>query len=169
MSLGRREFVAAGVLLVAGCGFQPLHTYEGRNGGGVEAALSAVRIDVIEDRSGQILRNFLIDRLSPQGPARYVLAVEISEGVGGELLSPDSLETRNVYTMTAKFTLNALGGRELASGSEASRARYDVVDEVTAAYAELSAERAARRRTARALADQIARRISFVLARAENQ
>ncbi|MCM0018613.1 MAG: hypothetical protein NBV67_01330, partial [Tagaea sp.] len=64
--------------ILAGCGFEPLHRATAR--GSAADSLAAIRIDPIADRSGQILRNYLLDRLSPRGtPARpdYVLRVRL--------------------------------------------------------------------------------------------
>ncbi|MCM0018644.1 MAG: hypothetical protein NBV67_01485, partial [Tagaea sp.] len=68
----------AAAFVLAGCGFEPLHRTTAR--GSAADSLAAIRIDPIADRSGQILRNYLLDRLSPRGtPARpdYVLRVRL--------------------------------------------------------------------------------------------
>lgn len=106
--------LAVAVLLLAGCGFQPLY---GARGGvaneGVEA-MAATRIALIPDRAGQALRNNLLDRLTPRGtPAspRYELAVSLSERLDRLGIALDDSATYGRLTVVARFTL-----REVASG-----------------------------------------------------
>jgi LPS-assembly lipoprotein len=78
MSLRANLFLIA-VLLLSACGFSPLYgTHSATEKAGVAASLDQVRIDNIPDRSGQYLRNALIDRFyrggTPADP-RYVLHV----------------------------------------------------------------------------------------------
>jgi LPS-assembly lipoprotein len=61
-------FLLAGSLLLSACGFEPLHAEQN----GVSTNLSSVRINIITDRSGQILHNHLRDLVHPQGlPSQY--------------------------------------------------------------------------------------------------
>lgn len=60
--------------VVAGCGFRPVHGRRGRGG----AALTSVDVAPIADRSGQLLRNALLDRLRPVDDAPHELVVTLS-------------------------------------------------------------------------------------------
>jgi LPS-assembly lipoprotein len=74
----RAALVAAAALLSMGaCGFEPLY---GKRADGTMVAdeLASVQVAVIADRSGQQLRNILLDRISRTGQPvdpRYQLAV----------------------------------------------------------------------------------------------
>ena len=78
------------LLNLAGCGFRPIYgsAANGLNGdggqesgqaGGVKAALAQVKIGLIPDRSGQQLRNHLLDLMNAGGePSRPVYRLDIS-------------------------------------------------------------------------------------------
>ena len=63
--------VIAGIAIVAvisGCGFEPLYQSGGDAlDGEVVSKLSDVKIEIIADREGQILRNHLLDKINYQG------------------------------------------------------------------------------------------------------
>jgi LPS-assembly lipoprotein len=62
--------------ILSGCGFKPLYGTAG--GRDIPAELAKVEILPISDRSGQILRNGLIDKMNPGGRptgAKYKLLV----------------------------------------------------------------------------------------------
>src|SRR5471032_3284963 len=68
------------ILAGTGCGFEPLMGQ--RNNLQVGDELAQIRVEMIADRSGQILRNYLLDDLTPrgvQGRERYSLRVTLSE------------------------------------------------------------------------------------------
>ncbi len=66
-------------MFLSGCGFQPLYKADPTD---IPKELHAVRIEVIADRPGQILRNHLIDTITPKGTnkaVQYILNVQITE------------------------------------------------------------------------------------------
>lgn len=72
-----RAFAAALCLFVAACGFEPMYGDKGDTATAVN--YSSVEIDNIPDRSGQYLRNQLIDRLYLDGrPSGTVYALKIA-------------------------------------------------------------------------------------------
>ena len=58
--------VIAVAILLAGCGFRPLYGTIGEDLP-VTTQLAQIRIAAIPDRIGQKLRNFLLDRINPEG------------------------------------------------------------------------------------------------------
>ena len=52
------------LLLLSACGFEPVY---GSKSGAMRSEFSAIEISVIPDRSGQVVRNHLIDRLHQRG------------------------------------------------------------------------------------------------------
>ncbi len=67
-------------LLVSGCGFHPL--YAPTEDMAMNDDLQHIQIDVIANRAGQKLRNFLMDTITPKGvqkPVKYRLKIALTE------------------------------------------------------------------------------------------
>lgn len=163
VSAGAIAVVAA--LALAGCGFRPL--YGGaREAGGPVRALAAIKVESIPDRLGRLVRNNLLDRLSPGGePAapRYRLKVVLETRKEGLAIRSDEIVTRFNFRLMADFELrDARTGSRLFDGRTRSFASYNVV---RSDYANLSAERDAESRTAREISDEIAVRLAVYLSR----
>ncbi|MGE5478746.1 MAG: LPS assembly lipoprotein LptE [Bacteroidales bacterium] len=92
-----------------GCGFQPIYA---RSGGATSSALAdqlaAVQVSAIEDRTGQQLRNNLVQALSPRGEpagARYRLDVRLSETPQSMAVSKDGNATIGRVNMMVSYDL----------------------------------------------------------------
>jgi LPS-assembly lipoprotein len=102
------------MVLVAGCGFEPLH---GRPEAGNQttSALSQISVPPIPERLGQLLRIELTNQLTPLGPPQkpaYVLNVSVSE-VRRELgVRKDATATRANLIITARFNLTNIQTNE---------------------------------------------------------
>ena len=162
----RRGLLAATVLAVAaamsGCGFEPLH---GQRSGASSAALGAIDVQLIADQPGQMLRNELLQQMQPRGqtPARYSLAVTLTESLANLGIRKDKVATRANLTLSASFTISELGGtKRVFSGSARSVNSYNIL---TSDFATLSAREDARRRGVNQLALEIRERISVWLIR----
>jgi LPS-assembly lipoprotein len=95
-----------GALLGAACGFEPLMGQ--RNNLQVSEEFSQIRVEMIADRSGQILRNYLLDDLTPrgaQGRERYSLRVILSEPRREVAIARDNTASVAAYTASAGFSL----------------------------------------------------------------
>lgn len=108
-----------------GCGFRPL--YGRTDSAPTNAAavdMASVRVLGIEDRTGQQLRNGLIQRLTPQGePARplYALEVKVSQRLQGLAESSDGNATVGRMTLECSYTLTEIStGRRLTQGTARS-------------------------------------------------
>jgi LPS-assembly lipoprotein len=148
--------------LLAACGFRPL--YSGEAGRETREVLAGVEIAVIAERTGQILRNELLDRLTPNGAAtqpRYRLVVELSETVQSLGVSKAATTTRTNLLIFANFQLveNSSSSR-VFGGSSRSFNSFNVV---LSEFATNAAEADARRRAARDLAEDITVRIALFL------
>lgn len=149
-------------LAISGCGFEPIH---GQRSGASSAALAAIDIQLIADRSGQMLRNELLQQMQPRGPARarYSLAVTMQESLANLGIRKDEVATRANLTLSARFTIIELGGaRRKFSGSARSVNSYNIL---TSDFATLSAREDARRRGVNQLALELRERISVWLIR----
>jgi LPS-assembly lipoprotein len=145
--------------LLSACGFQPL--YGERSGGvPVRQAFSAISIVPIPDRVGQLVRNQLIDALTPQGRPRdpvYILTVVLTQTKEGVALQSDEQATRFNVTLEARFALRESdGGAVVTQGNTRSVAAFNIV---RSEFANITAEADAQRRAARQVADSIALRL----------
>ncbi len=150
----RRALVFGLAAMTAGCGFHPVYG-EGQPGA---AALAAVYVSIIPNRSGQLLRQALQARLegsSGDVPKRFTLGVGFSEAISGLDVQADNSTTRNRTVGNATWSLRAADNPavQLAGGSVRSVDGYNIIDQQFF-YQDLE-EDAAERRLAQALADQI--------------
>jgi LPS-assembly lipoprotein len=158
--------VAAAAALGA-CGFQPLY---GDNGArNASAELAAVHINTIPDRNGQMLHNFLLDRINAQGrpsDPRYVLDIRLTESKASLGIIKDSSSTLAQIASVANYTLRDLkANKVLQSGRSRSVTSYNIVQ---SDFATLAAEKDARERTLRELSEDITTKVAvFLSARKE--
>lgn len=171
MTTARRTAIAGwgllglSVLTLAACGFRPL--YGGDLGGAaITAELGTVRIGELDDRLGQMVRNELLDLVTPLGQvpnARYVLQIDLFEEKEGLAIERDATITRFNLTLTASYDLlDARTRVRLNTGSVRATAAYNVL---RAEFANVLAERDAEARTARVVAEEIKTRLSIYFAR----
>ena len=151
----------AAVLVLAGCGFQPLYgNAQGR--GGVVDALQQVRIEPIPDRLGQKLHNFLLDRINPTGvPSRpsHSLRLETSVSRTDLGIERDETATRALLVLSASYTLFSYAeNRVVFSGSERSSNSFNIV---ASDFATASAEIDALDRAAREISNDIKNRLGL--------
>lgn len=163
-SSGSRLALAVTVLMLAACGFQPLYATGGVSD--VSEELSQVEVAVIPDRSGQVLRNHLIQGLNaggrPDAPV-YRLAVNLRERQ--EDLGIDKTDTaqRANLVITARFSLRtAADDQEVLNRRVGIITSYNILlDE----YATLSAQNAARDRALRQLGSDIRTQLALYFTR----
>lgn len=123
--------------------------------------LSSIKIGLIADRSGQQLRNELLDKLTPYGPparAKYGLKVTLSEGTSGLAVKKSEIATRANLRVAANFSLTDRASAELLfSGSSFVVASYNIL---SSEFTTLIAEKDARARAIRGVAEDIQRRLA---------
>ncbi len=153
------------MVLVAGCGFEPLHGRQ-KSGADTASALSQISVSPIPERLGQLLRIELTNQLNPLGPPRapaYVLSVSVDERRQELGVRKDATATRANLIITATFKLTDTQTKEnLFSGSVRSINSYNILDED---FATLTAETDARNRGTRDLAAEIGSRLGIFLSR----
>ena len=167
-SLKRPTSLAVPLALLIGlgaCGFRPL--YSERHNAGVTAELAATRIDLIADRTGQKLHNFLLDRFNPKGLAdrpRYGLRIKVLIHRRELGIRKDETATRANLTLTARYTLRDWRtNRSLYQGTSSSTNSYNILE---ADFATLAALNNATTRAARELSEKIKTRLSIFFSRA---
>jgi LPS-assembly lipoprotein len=148
------------LLQLTACGFQPL--YASREKGSLPDALNQVFVASIPERSGQILRNHLIDRLYDRGTPEkpdYDLAIglraqEINLGV-----RLDATSARTRYDLDADYRLTRRSdGQTILSGTARSSVNYARFE---AQYATLTAREDATERALREVGEQIVNRLAL--------
>jgi len=147
-------------LLLPGCGFAPIYMpqADGKAGPAL-AGLSATSIALIPERSGQVLRQALQDRLERGGAngTRLYELVVVSYGISSDQIGyqQDSNPTRLRLTARAAWSLVTLDAqrRTLSSGNVRSTDGYDTLD-LQYFYGD-QANDAAQRRLAESVADQM--------------
>jgi len=165
MTPKKRRWIAvagwmAAAALVSGCGFQPL--YGERSGSAsVSGDLALVEISKISNRTGQILRNELLDRINPNGePGKPKYTLEITLSISKQELGirKDETATRANMQFSSTFLLreNSSGAIVYRSGAAATTS-YNIVD---SDYGTISAERNARKRGIVIIAENITLRLS---------
>lgn len=155
----RRAALLGSLALLGGCGFRPLYVpAEGGAAGPASAGLAAVYVPVMPERSGQLLRQALQQRLEGSGGGtakRYELIAVfliVPEGVG---IQRDNATTRTRLTGSAQWFLRDLTPERtvVAQGNSRVLDGFNIANQQYFA-ADLDNE-AATRRMASALADQI--------------
>lgn len=162
MSSRASTLTAVAAIVLAGCGFKPL--YAERQGASVTDELALVRIDLIPDRTGQLLHNELLDRVNARGrptEPRFRLVVSLSEATENLAIRKDDTATRANLILSADFFLADFESSEtLLAGTLRSVNSYDIS---SFEFATVSAEADARRRGARDLAEEITARLALFL------
>jgi LPS-assembly lipoprotein len=149
------------LLSLSGCGFAPLY---GRHDGGgdVPAALNEVAVATIPNRSGQMLRNDLLDRLYQQGtPAnpRYDLTIGLEQTNADLGVRLDATSSRTQINLTARYSLNQRDtGAMIISGVAKTSVSYNKLE---AQYATLTARENAETRALHEVSEQIINRLAL--------
>jgi LPS-assembly lipoprotein len=163
-----------GLALLGGCGFQPMYARGpvGPGGpGGVTALLDTVGVAVVrptesrDARVAQVLRNELLDRISPHGePAnpRYQLHVVLDSEVVDLLVRRDSTVSRARINMTATYQLLE-GETRVESGSARAMTGFDLPPE--GYFASVASARDGEQQAAVLIAEQITAALSAHFAR----
>ncbi|MEQ9490020.1 MAG: hypothetical protein RIM72_13620 [Alphaproteobacteria bacterium] len=151
---------AAGGL--AGCGFSPVYQSSSTDKDtDILVELSKVDIELIPDREGQMLHNFLLDRMQPRGQAAqtpYRLITRLSITTRDLGVQLDETTERSRIDVNAAYTLTGEGlNRSFRSRISSSFSTVDVE------YASLVAEQDAIERSLRSIAGEMTVRVAAAL------
>ena len=134
------------------CGYEPIYS---KNVSSNKELLS-ISVKNIKDRSGQILRNSLLNQLNPEKERviiKYKLTVEIFESRSNLAYRRDMSATRVDLSVTANYLLTEIKSGEIILEQETkSISSFDVVESV---YATLIAEKDAREKNLQVISDDI--------------
>jgi LPS-assembly lipoprotein len=113
-------------LLLSACGFEPLLGQFPASAG--RANLSEIRVETIPDRSGQLLRNHLVDAFGSKLPSRYTLTIQLREPRQILAVRRDDVISRSGYTATASFSLAEVGGKSIFAGTSTYTTDYEIAN-----------------------------------------
>ena len=161
----KRLCILVAVLLLSGCGLQPM--YAGGGSGAVAQGLAGIEVPPIEGKAGWLIRNALVDRLGvdrlgqKSGSPRYRLDVRLDDKLEGLGLLSDDTIGRERRTLRARYQLvDTANGDILLDATAGSDAGIDIV---SSEYATIAAEQTALENLARQVADRIVTRLSLQL------
>ena len=145
---------------LSGCtGLRPLYGSSGTNGS-VAADISFLAVAEQHTRSGQIVRNQLLDGVKP-GQSRYNLKLDVTERVIDVASLPSTLGSRKRYALSAHYELiDGVGGKSISSGDSFSNVEFDTINQPVA---DLQAADDARDRAGRELGQDLRLRIAVFL------
>lgn len=155
----RRAALAGTGASLAGCGFHPLYAPAADGDPGpAETEMAAVWVPVIPERSGQVLRQALQQRLEGAGSGvarKYTLSVNFGLYVDALAIRPDTTATYVRVTGTAPWHLTTVGltPQPLTSGQAQAVDGYDILDQQY--FAAMVENDTATQRLAETLTDQI--------------
>lgn len=139
--------------VLGACDVQPL--YGSRSGTGVSGPAATIEIAPVKDRVAHIVRNHLIDSLTPGGqPAQpeYRLTLAVEQRKTALLIQLDDHATRFNLRLDATFSLEDREGEEVYSGNAQAIGSFNVVE---SGFATVTAERDAAAEAARVLSEEI--------------
>ena len=150
------------ILMLAACGLRPLYgTGEGAVSG---EQLSRIAVSTVDERSGWLLRNALVDRLGTSEAAPlYRLDIVIDDDITRFGIRGDAAATRERRTLRARYQLVELSSGETVLDATAG---FDAgIDITSSEYATVAAEQTASERLAQEVADDMVARIALYLSR----
>lgn len=156
------------VFFLAACGFEPLYAQKKQSGGwyfggdfdtSVSDEMAQIRVEPIEQRFGQLIRNELIDNLTPLGvPShpKYRLSAQLAaKQISQQAMRDDITATREQVKYTVIYTLSA-GDEELVRGDSIAYVSYDMLANP---YSTTMAQKKTETDAAKIIANDIALRI----------
>jgi len=149
-------------LVLGACGFEPM--YGEQRGNAVHAELQTVRVAPIANRTGQLLRQYIEDRIHSSNAtpaALYQLEVGVLETRQYYGIQRDLSATYSRLALTANFTLRDVRTRQaVLTGSFNVYSSYNVAADP---FSTVVAENDARERGVHSLGDELINRVSFFL------
>jgi LPS-assembly lipoprotein len=150
----KRVVLLPALLLLAGCGLQPV--YSGGAASPVAQGLAEVDVAPIEGRGGWLVRNALIDRMTiakTSTAPRYRLDVRLDDRLEALGVRSNDNISRERRTLRARYQLVDISNGEIVF--DATAASDAGIDVVSSEYAVIAAEQTALENLSRDLADRI--------------
>ena len=137
--LHRKHLIWGLLLILGGCGFEPLYVekkhsnmwyYGGDFDTSISQEMAQVSIEPISQRFGQVMRNELLDLLTPKGAPKqpkYRLYVNLSsKNVSDQALRSDITATRKMVKYRVRYYI-VEGTEKVLSGDSIAYVSYDIL------------------------------------------
>ena len=144
--------LALALLVLGACAYEPL--YGSRSGDRARVA-AAIEIAPVKERVGHIVRNHLIDSLTPDGQPThpdYRLTLSVEQGMTPLLIQRDDHATRYNLTLRVAFTLADRSGEIVYRDTARATSSFNVSE---SGFANVMAQRDAADEAARLLSAEI--------------
>jgi LPS-assembly lipoprotein len=162
----RRRALLTGIAAsLGGCGFHPVYAPQADGHDGfVPEEMAAIEVPILPDRTGQLMRQALqqrLERFHIAAAKRYSLTVAYSISSEGIAIQPDDSTTFNRLIATGNWSLRTLdtAPRVLASGISRAMNGYDNI--VNQNFAADEQNEGQQRVLAGLLADQIMMQLAY--------
>jgi LPS-assembly lipoprotein len=155
--------------LISGCGFEPLYVekksssdwyYNGEFDTGIKDEMASVKIELIQDRIGQLIRNDLLDKLTPKGEPKepkYIFSVtKIDKQEIDQALRNDITATRKKVIYKVSYTLKNAEHKTLINGNSVAYLGYDILRDP---YSTTFAQKKNEKNAAKIIANDISLRL----------
>jgi len=166
-----RIFTIASCFGLAACGFTPV--YSEFSGARTSLDLKSIQIEPTRSRTTQLVRNHLISQFSNTGETQlplYYLKLTVTESLSSTLIRRTTDVQRKNLTVRASYTLQTADRKSvLTKGRTVAIAPYNLVSVdfgtiSNSEFANVSAEKDARKKAAISAGEDIARRLSAYFA-----
>ena len=151
-------------LTSCGGGYQPLYKKTNSSNIDIPKQFQKIKISIIEDRKGQILRNYLLDILNPKGQPKkpkYLLKTQLTESIQQTGRKTDGTYTRSNLTNRTNIHFEDADTRQtLFKGMNRTTSSFDLIDDDLANRQALIGSRDA---NLRVLSQKIATRIAIAI------
>lgn len=150
------------MLTVSACGFRPIYATPESGAAPVNRQIMVGGVSAPQEAHVYIVEA-LRDRMAPAADLapKYELFVKVDESAQRLAVQIDATVTRYNYRLTGKYQLRDLATGKVLKGTALAVTSYNIV---TSQYSTLFAERTAREKAARILAEEIERDIILRLA-----
>lgn len=159
----------AALLTAAACGFEPLYVektsssewyYNSKFDTGIKEEMASVKVELIGERMGQLIRNDLLDKLTPKGQPkepRYFLSItNISKNEIDQALRNDITATRKKVIYRVSYKLKDAQHKTLVDGNSVAYTGYDILRDP---YSTTFAQKKIEKNAAKILANDISLRL----------
>ena len=120
-------------LTSCGGGYQPLYKKTNSSNIDIPKEFQKIKISIIEDRKGQVLRNYLLDILNPKGQPKkpkYNLKTELTESIQETGKKADGTYTRSNLTNRTNIHFEDADTRQtLFKGMNRTTSSFDLIDD----------------------------------------
>ena len=161
--------LAALSIFISGCGFEPLYVekktdsdwyYDSEFDTGIKEEMASVKVELIRDRIGQLIRNDLLDKLTPKGtpksPKYYLKVTKIDKQEIDQALRNDITATRKKVIYKVSYVLQDRAHKQLINGTSTAYLGYDILRDP---YSTTFAQKKNEKNAAKIIANDISLRL----------